>query len=135
LRSIPINYFAVFVAALAKWMLGMIWYSPLAFGNAWEALAGRSDADVRAAMPAALAADFIGSLVTAFVLALATHSIGTHTALEGAFVGFCGWLGFAAPASLSMAIYERRPFRLSLINSGFMAISMVIIGAIVAPWP
>lgn len=134
MQGFPINYWAIIVAAIAKFVLGALWYSPVAFGPMWMRLAGVSEAQMKASMGKGMAVDALGALVMAFVLVHATHYAGAHGIGQGAAVGFFNWLGFVAPVMLSMTIYEQRPFRLFLIGAGYLLVALVIMGAIVTVW-
>jgi uncharacterized membrane protein YagU involved in acid resistance len=129
-----INYLAVLVAAIANMALGALWYSPIAFGKQWMALAGVTEAQVKARMIQALAVDFVGSLIMAFVLAHVVRYYGAATLVSGAVAGFWMWLAFIAMTTLSQIIYENRPMQLFVINNGFRLISLAIMGAILAAW-
>src|SRR5262249_62181168 len=55
MQEFPINWAAIVVAALAKMVLGAVWYSPVAFGPAWMELVGRTPEETKAAMPKGMA--------------------------------------------------------------------------------
>jgi hypothetical protein len=114
--------------------LGAIWYSPYVLGTQWMALAGVTQAQMKARMTPALAVDVVGSLVMAFILAYAVRYAGASTFVAGAVVGFWIWFAFIAMTTLSQVIYENRPMQLFVINNGFRLLSLAIMGAIVAAW-
>jgi len=134
MKEIPINYWAVLVAAIAKMIVGAIWYSPPLFATPWRTLVNISEADMKASLGRAMAVDFIASLVMAFVLVHAVVYAGAATLGTGAAVGFFNWLGFVAAVTIAQVTYERRPFRLFLINNGALLISLLVMGAILAVW-
>src|ERR1700676_2626839 len=109
MQEFPINYLALIVATIVKIALGALWYSPVLFGKTWQALTGRTDAEIKAAMPKAMVVDLIGSFIMAFVLVHAVHYAGAQGIGQGAAVGFFNWLGFVAMISLSATIYEHKP--------------------------
>jgi hypothetical protein len=133
MQSFPINWWAVIVAALVKFVLGWIWYSPI-MGAQWRTAVGISEADMRASLPRSLPVDIIGSLVMSFILLHSVHYAGATTLLQGGAVGFLNWLGFIATIQLSQTIYEKRPFRLFVINNIYLVVSLIIMGAILAIW-
>jgi len=134
MQPVPINIWALLVAALAKMVVGMIWYSPAMFLKPWMKLVGRSLEDMKAGMAKGLTTDAIGALVMAFVLVHAVRYAGATSAAQGAAVGFFNWLGFVAVVTLTIAVYEKRPFKLFVINNGYQLVSMLIMGAILAVW-
>ena len=135
MHEIPINWLAVLVAAVVAMIIGGLWYSPIMFGPRWMRLARRSPEQVRANMPKALAVDFIGMLIMAFVLLHAVRYAGAQGIGQGAAVGFFNWLGFVAVATFPLIVYEDRPLGLALINNGFFLIALIVMGAILAVWP
>jgi hypothetical protein len=132
MQEIPINWLALLVAAIVKIAIGAIWYSPFSFGPRWMALAGISEADMKARLPRLLVFDFVGSLIMAFVLVHAIRYAGAGTFGTGAAVGFFNWLGFIAVVTFGITAYEKRPWGLFLIANGFQLVSLLVMGAILA---
>ena len=105
--EVHVNYFAVFVAALANYLIATVWYAVI-FGALWKKLTGISDMKPS---PANIVIVFIGSLLMSFVL---LHSIvfGNAFVKTGGFSGglmggFFSWLGFIAPVTMTNVIYEK----------------------------
>lgn len=128
------NIWAIIVAAVVKFVIGMIWYAPPVFGAAWMSLTQCTSEKLKNAMPKIFAADLAGNLVMSFILAHFVRWLGATSALEGASVGFHCWLGFVAVVTLTFTLYEQRPFKLFLINNGFQLISLTAMGTILAVW-
>jgi hypothetical protein len=59
---------------------------------------------------------------------------GAQGAASGAAVGFFSWLGFIAATMLSQVIYGHRPSGIYPINSGFLLVALLIMGAILGAW-
>jgi hypothetical protein len=134
MQTFPINYWAVGVATLAKFLLGWLWYSPFLFGKQWQALSGVTAAQMKAGMLKAILADLVGTFVLAWVLVHAVHYAGAASLGQGVAVGFFNWLGFIGAASLAILFYEQRPPRLVLLYNGYMLLSFLIMGGILAVW-
>ena len=131
-----INYPAVFVSALAYWMLGAVWYSPILFERSFIALKAWTPEQVEAARAASHAGE-IGaalavSLLTAYVLAHFVKFTGAETARSGVLAGFWLWLGFVATTNLSTVLFEERPLGLYLINNGYHLVGLLGMGALLA---
>ncbi|MGA7161367.1 MAG: DUF1761 domain-containing protein [Bacteroidota bacterium] len=132
--DIRINYLAVFVAALANYIIATVWYAVI-FANVWKKLTGIPEMKPS---PIKMVIVFIGSIVISFVL---FHSIvfgneylkmsGVSGGLMG---GFFSWLGFIAPVTLTNVIYEKRPWKLWLLDNAFWLISLLVMGAILSAW-
>src|SRR5215212_8419544 len=133
-----INYPAVFVSALAYWMLGAVWYSPLLFERPFIALKGWTPEQVEALSAAShggeIGAALLVSLVTAYVLAHFVKFTGAETASSGALAGFWLWLGFVVTTNLETVIFEGRPVGLYLINNGYHLVGLLGMGALLAVW-
>ena len=82
----------------------------------------------------ALAVDILGSFVMAFVLVQAIRYAGAVTVPHGMAVGFWTWLGFVAVSTIGTVTFERKPFKLFLLNNGYTLLSLLIMGAILAVW-
>jgi hypothetical protein len=133
-QDVPINVWALIVAALIRIVIGGLWFSPIAFLQRWLAITGLDETTMKAGMPRAIAFDVIGSLVMAFVLAHAVAYAGAATLGQGAAVGFFNWLGFIATVQLSETLHEHRPLRFFAINTGYNFIALILMGALLAVW-
>ncbi len=97
-------------------------------------MTGITEEQMKAGMGKALVVDFVGSLVMAFVLVHVIRYAGATTVLQGLAVGFFCWLGFVAVTTISTVTYERKPFKLFLLSNGYLLISLLAMGAILAVW-
>ena len=129
------NLWAILVAAVVQFFLGAIWYS-LLFAKPWMALVGHTPTPGQRPKGAitSMIVSFIGGLLLAFILAHVIYWAGADTLHRGLFIGFICWLGFVAAPLLSETMYERRPGKLFLINSGYWLLSMLISGTVLALW-
>lgn len=133
-----INYAAVLVSALVYWILGGLWYSPLLFGGKFIEIMRWSPEqlahiEAEGAGPQ-LALAFVGSLVTAFVLAHIVRYTSGENALDGAKTGLWLWLGFVVTSNLNTVFFEFRPLGLYLINISYHLFAFVSMGALLAVW-
>lgn len=134
----PIDYLAVFVAAIVAMILGGLWYGPV-FGKPWMRMMGltkESMKDMKMKPATAMALGFVGALVMAYVLAQLLSLAGTiygdlslSAVLQDAFLV---WLGFIAPVTLGVVIWEGKPWKLWLLNAGYYLVSLLLMGAIIA---
>jgi glycerol uptake facilitator-like aquaporin len=76
MREIPIHYLAILGAAAAKMAIGALWYSPALFLKRWLKLSGVTEEQMKDRMAKALAVEFVGSLLMAFVLLHAVRYAG-----------------------------------------------------------
>ena len=132
--SVHVNYLAVLVAAIVNYAIATAWYA-LIFPKTWQKLTGISEMNTK---PLNIVLVFIGSLVLSFVL---YHSIVFGNAYfkmsgvgGGLMGGFFGWLGYIAPITLSMRLYEKKPWGLWLLDNAFWLISLLVMGIILSSW-
>ena len=132
--EVHVNFLAVFVAALANYLIASIWYAVL-FSGVWKKLTGISEMKPK---PVNIVLVFIGSLVMSYVLAHSivfgnyyTHMSGAAAGLMG---GFFNWLGFIAPVTLTNVLYEKRPWKLWLLDNAFWLVSLLVMGTILSVW-
>jgi hypothetical protein len=127
-----INWWAVIIAAIVKFVIGGIWYMPL-FGKQYRALMGVLEGSDMSGLGPALAVQLIGDLVMSYILARFIIHYGTGLGL-GILIGFMAWLGFVAAVTIPQRFYERRPWELWAINNAYLLIGMVVMGAILGWW-
>ena len=128
------NYVAVFVAALAYWLLGAVWYSVL-FNKPWMTLERITPEQLSGANPVApYIIAFILNLVMAFVLAQLCAWRNANTAARGAALGILIWIGFVGPAAYTTYLFEMRPKQLFAINEFYVLVGLCLMGAILGAW-
>ena len=133
MHHLHFNHLAILVAALIQWILGALWYS-LLFAKPWMALTGQKPGERPKGAVVAMVTSFFGGLVLAFVLAHMVLWSGATTFCWGAFIGFICWLGFIAAPLLSETMYEKRPFKLFAINTGYWLVALLVSGGLLAAW-
>lgn len=138
--EIPINYFAVLAAAVSNMAIGFAWYGPV-FGEMWKKLMGFTDESMRSMPLTALQASiggFVSALVMAYVLAhiLVFASAYTQTTgvAAGLMAGFWCWLGFVAPVTASVVLWEGKTVKLWALSAGYYFVAILVMGVILALW-
>ena len=126
-----LNLLAVLVATISAFVLGGLWYSPLLFGRAWAKANGF--ATPPKASPMVFGVSFVLSLVMALNLAMFLNDPKTNLAW-GATAGLLAGLGWAAMGLGIVALFERRPLAYSLINGGYLAVALTLMGAVLGAW-
>jgi hypothetical protein len=129
-----VNYVALIVAAVTRFVIGGVWYSPALFGPAWHRLLGLSPDITRPLAARACAIDFVAGFISAAALVVFARALGAQTAMAGALLGLAVWLGLVATTTFAQANYEQRPLRLFGINAGFQLVGFVAMGAILGAW-
>ena len=132
--SVPVNYLAVVVAALANYIIGIIWYSAI-FRRTWLRLSGVAEMKVTV-LSVVLA--LVGALLTSYILAHAVIFAGTYMKTAGVGLGlttgFFNWIGFIAPVTLGSVLYEKKSWGYWVLNNGYWLLSLLVMGIILALW-
>ncbi len=136
--TFDVNYWAVLVAAISAMIIGGLWYSPLLFAKQWMAATGLSSEKLdelkRRGMAKSYLGALVGSLVTAYVLAILVQWGLASNWVEGLGVGFMAWLGFVATTTLSTILWEGKSAKLWFLNNAHELLVFLIMGAILAAW-
>jgi hypothetical protein len=146
--DVPINYLAVLLCGVASMVLGFVWFGPL-FGKMWMELSGmpagameraKNDPAMKRQMYQSYAIQLVASLVMASILACFLVFAGiylaeTGTLMLGLKVGFFMWLGFVAPPTLGMVLWEGKPWKLWALINAYWLVLLLVFGAILALWP
>jgi hypothetical protein len=121
----------VFVAAIAQWVLGFLWYG-VVFKKSWKALVGFAEGEKPKNAALAMVSSFIACLLLSYVLAHVVSWTGAATFTHGAKLGVICWLGFMAPPLFTQHIYENRRVNLFAINAAYWLLVMALGGGILA---
>lgn len=129
-----INYLAVLVAATSAFLIGGVWYSPMLFQRPWMAAAGVTEDQLKRGGAAGIfGGAFVLSLLMAANLAAFLADPST-TVAWGATAGALAGVGWVAFGIGVVALFERRPLAYTLINGGYWAVALTVMGAILGAW-
>ena len=126
-----INAWAVIAAAVSSFVLGGIWYSPIAFLKPWNRAMGRTDEDN--GHPARVfGLSFLFALVSAFVFALL---LGPNPVLSEAWkAGLLVGVGFVAMSFGINYQFANRPMPAFFIDGGYHTAQFILYGLILGAW-
>ena len=140
MEILGIRLLPVVVAAIATMMIGFLWYSPILFARPWMLAMGYDPNDktkideMRKGAGKAYTIAFLASLLSAFVLAKIVELTTVNSIRYGMKVGFAMWLGFVTTVQLTTTLFEKKPSKLYLINTGYQLVCYAVMGAILAVW-
>jgi hypothetical protein len=123
----------ILAAALAAWLIGALWYSPLLFAKAWVRAHGYSPeklAAMKATAGRAYAGSFLAFVLIAYVLHIFLSRLGADSWQKGAGWGFHAWLGFALPIGFTANLYSDKPRLTFVIDVGYQMVYLTAMGAI-----
>jgi hypothetical protein len=128
------NYAAVFVSALAYWILGALWYGFL-FAKPWMALEQITVERMKTMNPVMpYVITFVLDLLIAFVLAQLCTWRNANTAARGAALGILLWIGIVGPVTFTNYMFEMRPMQLFAINEFYSLAGLFLMGLILGAW-
>ena len=129
----PFDPLAAVAAAVAMFVVGGVWFSPLLFSRAWMEENKLTETSLQGGLARVFGVSFLLMLVMAFNLA--------------AFIGPDPDVGFAVAASAAAGIgwvamafgvvylFERRSLRIWFINAGYFMVGFVVMGLVIGLWP
>jgi hypothetical protein len=134
------NHLAIFVAAIAAWLFGAVYYTALS--KPWLAAAGLTPEDVnrrraeggsKLKMIAPFILSFIAEIIMAWVMAgvLGHLGPGQVTFRNGIISALFLWFGFILTTVATNNAYPGRKPMLTVIDAGHWLGVMLIIGAVV----
>lgn len=140
---VDINYLAVLACGLVAIIVGFLWYGPL-FGKPWMKMTGIDKATPeqmtkgKKEMPIMAAIQFVFALimgcVLSYVIAYASAFKGETGVMVGLESGLWAWLGFVAPVTVGMVLWEGKPWKLWAIVAGNWLVTLLLMGMIIGFW-
>ncbi|MXO60893.1 DUF1761 family protein [Altererythrobacter salegens] len=128
-----INILAVFLGAVAFFVIGALWYGPL-FGKAWKDLVGYDGEKMphpvsNNPVPVVMGVAFLFELLIAVMLAhlIARTTTSPHVIMMMA-VGFGATI--MAPALGINYMFQQRPGKLFAIDAGYFIVGMAAMGGV-----
>lgn len=133
----PVNYAAVFVATLAYFSLGGLWYSKVLFGNHWMKAIGKTEEEVKAqtmSPGAAMGAMAVVTLVSVIALAWILSYAGVEDVAAALAIALILSLGFLLVPIAAGVFFEGRLWTLFVINFGYHTTGTLIAAIILGLW-
>lgn len=131
-----INWLAVLAAALSRFVIGGLWYSPALFAKAWMAENNFTDESMKANPPnmvMVFGTTFVLSLIACINLAMFLAGPETDAAFgmtAGALIGI-GWIATSVGTHY---LFERKSLRHFFINAGYDIVAYIVMGLIIGLW-
>lgn len=127
----------VLAAAVAAWLIGALWYSPVMFAKAWVTAHGYTPEQVAAMQVTqgkVIAATLVAMILMAAVLQIFLNHLGADSLRAGMGWAFHAWLGFALPLGFIAHLYSHKRLAAWLIDLGYQLVYLVVMGAIIGAW-
>lgn len=133
-----VNILAVLVVAIATFVLGAFWYSPVLFAKQWMQAQGYTPEQLEEMKRKGLTRGYVVSLlcylVMAYVVALLALYTNSTSLAQGLWLGFLAWLGFAATLGLAANMFSDKPIAAWIIDAGYQLASLLTMAAVLSVW-
>lgn len=134
---LDINFMAVLMAALANFLLGLLWYSPFVVGCAWMVqmnLKGEDIDKLKGRIPIKSLGSFVCAYISAVMMTILIKVMGASNLISGINLGLMIAVGFVLTSILNNNFFEDRPIKLFLITAGHYLLVFTVMGAILGAW-
>lgn len=132
-----INVWAVLSSAIAFWVLGALWYSPVLFGKRWQKEVGLKEEEIKMTnMVVVFGTSFLIMLFMVWALNYVINSHKAENVSLGMGLHYGVFTGFFF-SMLTMGInylYQRRSIILWLIDGVYVVLGLGIAGMILGSW-
>jgi hypothetical protein len=118
-------------------VIGGLWYSPLAFAERWMQGLGITHADIREARidtKAAVAASALASFAQATVIILLLRQMPNPSVLTGSLWGLVIAGAFSFLPMLKDRVWADRSWSVILIDAGYELVAAGAVGALAVAW-
>ncbi|HRH51122.1 MAG TPA: DUF1761 domain-containing protein [Panacibacter sp.] len=131
-----LNWLHVFVAAIAYFALGAIWYSPLLFSKPWIKLTNVkvNDPAAKKAMGLMMFSSFVLMFLCSVGLSILYHIIPVLDAVHAIKFGLFFGVSFSLTSISISFIYERRPLGLHAIDAGYNILGITVASLVLVLW-
>ena len=129
-----VNPVGVLMAAVATFVIGMVWYSPLLFAKQWVALNGYTPeklAEMKKGAGRMYGISFLAYLVLGCGIAYIVRGGSIH---DGVWDGIHLWVFIVMPVSLTGLVFSDRRFGAWLIDAMYQLVFFAAMGAILSRW-
>lgn len=137
---LPVNIVAVFVAAVANFIIGFLLHGPV-LGKLWMKLANITPTgnEKLSDMWPQMVKNFLANFVFAYALAIVYLFASSSSFMDpgvctGLVSGFLVWLGFIVTGSSMEVIWMGKSYKLWLFEIFSSLASILAMGAIIAGW-
>jgi hypothetical protein len=134
---VHVNFLPVLVSAVAVFILGWLWYSPLLFYKTWMRLRGLDPdaAMANAKMPlGTVAIEFVRCLVLAYMVARLVALLGVSSWMGAVHFGFMMWIAFPVLILAGSVLWENARLGVAAIHAGDWLVKLLVIPIIVTVW-
>jgi len=132
--NVVVSYLGILVATVVSFIFGWLWYGPV-FGKTWMKLNNIGKKEIAEAKKKSMAGmmilKFIGTLITAYVLAILLGALAVSSVGGAIQLGFWLWLGLIlATTILGSVLWYNKPWGLFILNGAYWLINVELISVV-----
>ena len=130
-----LNYLAILVSAVAYWVIGALWYSPVLFGKIWGNIVQPSE-EAKKKMGRNMVLSFIGFFVICFIMAIVLNRLGeySHELTFSIKLALAAAVGFMAVPMWINQLYQNSSFNVLVIDVLYHLVGFVVAAIILTSW-
>ncbi len=127
-----LNWLAVVLAALAYYLLGAVWFTPL-FGKAWDRSIGHDRSKAPKFGPDYYFVPLISAVIVSLSLGMILAALAPLGFGDALLVGVVIGLGVAAAVSINNALtpHTRHPYLFGAVTGGYHFVGIIVVSAII----
>ena len=131
-----LSWLHVIVAALAYFILGAIWYSPVLFAKPWTKMVNMNmnDLNAKKGMGVMMVMSFVLMIICSIALAICYRLLPITDAFEAIKFGLFFGVGFALTSVGISFIYEKKPLGLYFIDIGYHIAGIIVASLVIVLW-
>ncbi|KAA3599344.1 MAG: DUF1761 domain-containing protein [Calditrichaeota bacterium] len=134
MQKLKINHFAVWICIILQQVIPALWFSELLFGEKWMELSVLKEEDFANPSSIPFIASFLVSIFVCYLIAWLFKELKTENVLDGIKLSFFFWLAFVVGQIAVVDMFSLKPFALSLINSGYILVNLILTGILLSTW-
>lgn len=128
-----LNYLAILVSAVAYWVIGAVWYSPILFGKVWGNIVQPSE-EAKKKMGQSMILSFLGFFVICFIMALFVTHLVPADLTRGIKIAVAGGIGFMFLPKFTNKLYANTSTTVLLVDSGYHLVGFIVAAIILTSW-
>ena len=128
-----VKWWVLLVGIGVHFITGMLWYGPF-FGKPWMKLVGITEQEIRDSggmTPLFFVSSILTAVVSTYTLVIVFNLVYVQSIAGAIGLATLLWLGFSAAPNLNNGLFEKRPFRLFLINSFFRLTTLLVLAIVI----
>ena len=126
-----LNYTAIAIASIVNFVIGWLWYSPMAFKSLWLKEAKLEGVVGEKPEATTLIAGYMLTLISAFIFAVLTECLAAEVNL---MTGMVIPIGIIITSIGTNYLFEKRTVKHFFINAGNLTVNYLVMGGIIWFW-